>query len=125
MNLPLTCANLNRVAFKVYYYLINLFVLYALEYSCFGYLLKSAVHGRNKQEGFLNKYQYEIIFIFFQLGVFVSRGSLDWVKIPYLNTMNFLMLILFCCWVVFAIRQNVDFFVLIGFEIAVGLLAGF
>lgn len=56
--------------------------------------------------------------------MFLGRGSLDIVKIPYLYTMNIILFLLYVIWIGFALLKTISTFILIPCMFIVGLLSG-
>lgn len=56
--------------------------------------------------------------------MFLGRGSLDIVKIPYLYTMNIILFLLYVMWIGFALLKTIPTFILIPCMFIVGLLSG-
>ena len=96
LNKELTCKNF-ILGFKYgKRYILNMFIVYFLEYSvCTGFSERENTFERVKKTGaFYDDAQYETFLLFYQLGVVLSRSSLFIFK--YLKFVELLNIIQFC-----------------------------
>lgn len=102
-------------------YIINLFVVYFLEYTvCSGLCERANNFGYIDSEGtFFGKAQYETFLLCYQIGVVISRSSLFLVKyLKYIEFLNIFQLSNFVLWFILAmnyitLNQWICFFSLI------------
>lgn len=124
INVKLSISIIPHVLSKIYKYSIYFGLVYFFEYSTFGYLADSATK-KFKGESFLFKNLHQIVMCSYQVAVFISRSSLQLIKIKYLNLLCLIQGIFFFMWIGFATFIDLPVYALITIIFGVGLVAGF
>ena len=133
-NIPMNWENAKLIFRKAGWYIMNLFMVYFFEYSCitsFADIYANKLKDEAKDNDSLNENSVFIkdgfiVFSFcYQLGVLISRSSLDLVKIRRVEILTFLQFINFTFFLVntqFFFMKN--FYVMYVWMIFVGLMGG-
>lgn len=98
-NLTFTYENFKKIHPKIIHLTINISLVYFFEYCCItGFA--SHISGRLKEENrlpdgsnskaFFIAQSYEILNFSYQLGVFLSRSSLELIKVPKVQILTFI-----------------------------------
>jgi battenin len=123
VNLELSFATLPSILQKIYYYSFFFGLVYFLEYCIFNFLAET-VAGKLTGDDFFVLYAFQIVQCCYQIGVFISRSSLQLFKCRRLEYLAFVQFSFFCLWFGFATVINIGEYLMFTLMLNVGLVAG-
>ena len=124
INEVLTFTNFPTIFKKIRYYSLNLGLVYFLEYSCITYLASLASDNFKNDKDFLKKESFQILQILYQIGVFISRSSLEIFQIENIHYFTFLQFFMYIIWVIIACSNLTNIWLMFFVMFLVGLIAG-
>lgn len=123
INVKLSLSIVPHVLSKIYKYSIYFGIVYFCEYSSFGFLSNAATAKLPENSPF-HKYAAEVVFCSYQIAVFISRSSLQFVKIKHLGLLCLIQGCFFLLWIGLATFISLPIYPLIAIIFAVGMVAG-
>lgn len=123
INVELSLAILPTIISKILYYSTFFGSVYFLEYCIFNFLAETAAH-KLKGDSFFVVHAYNIIQCFYQIGVFISRSSLQLFKFKKLEILFLIQFSFFCLWIGFATVIDIGEIIMFTAVLNVGLIAG-
>ena len=97
--------------------------VYFFEYFCITAL--AAISADNyKKDNYVHINCFQILQIVYQIGICISRSSLDLIKIPYLSTITSFQFSFFLLWLYFALINIINIYFLFLAMFFVGIIAG-
>eukprot|EP01135_Chromosphaera_perkinsii_P003176 Nk52_evm65s236 gene=Nk52_evmTU65s236 len=119
------CAKFSRCVELVWWLSANLFLVYFFEYVISsGFASECLPKHLAERDEFYYKNSYEILAFCYQLGVFVSRSSLKYVKITRVEILTLIQGINFALWYFQVVFKTFNIWVLYLHMIFVGLMGG-
>ena len=123
INQKLNYQNFCPIIKKNIYYSLNLGFVYFFEYFCITTLATIAADNY-KKDNYVHKNCFQILQIMYQIGVAISRSSLDIIKVPYLTIITFCQFFFFLLWLYFSFIITINIYFLFFAMFIVGLLGG-
>lgn len=123
VNKTLSTKNFLPILKKVSYFAISLGLVYYFEYCAITFCASRAV-SNFETDTFVKKNAFSILQFMYQVGIFLSRSSLDLIKIKHTHYITYFQGAMFVLWIGLALARYLGPFALFGCMLIVGLLGG-
>ena len=124
INEVLSFTNFFIIFKKIRYCSLNLGFVFFLEYGCITYLASLTSDNFNNDKDFFKKESFQILQILYQIGVFISRSSLEIFQIENIHYITFLQFFMYKIQVIIACSNITNVWFMFLIMLLVGLFGG-